>query len=58
MTDLERENEQLRQLIRDMLPCYRWSDCFGGCANEGERFAACPTEIEQRMRALGIEVDR
>ena len=58
VAELQDENKALRQLVRDLLPCYRWSDCFGGCENEGERFAACPTEIEQRVKALGTEVDR
>lgn len=56
MTDLQRENEQLRQLIRDILPCYRFSDCCGmPCQNEGELYASCPKDIEQRVKALGIE---
>lgn len=56
MTDLQSENEQLRQLIRDMLPCYRWSDCGClPCQNEGELYEKCPKDIIQRVKALGIE---
>lgn len=59
VAELQGENEALRQLVLDMLPCYRWSDCCGRpCQNEGELYASCPKDVERRVKALGIEVDR
>lgn len=55
--DLWQENDELRELVSDMLPCYRWSNCCGACENDGGVYAPCPQRVEQRVKELGIEVD-
>lgn len=62
IAELEERVSELESLVRDLLPCYLWSDCCGPCENDGEVFAPCPPircgkRIEQRAKALGIEVD-
>jgi hypothetical protein len=54
--ELQDENDALRNLIQDLLPCYIWNDCCAtfGCQNEGELYASCPRGIEKRLNELKI----
>jgi hypothetical protein len=54
--ELQDENDALRNLIHDLLPCYFWNDCCAtfGCQNEGELYASCPRGIEKRLKELKI----
>jgi len=54
---LKTENARLRELVRELLPCYMWSDCFGKCTNEDGRWADCPKHNLQKVASeLGVDV--
>lgn len=55
--ELQAENAKLRELVRELLPCYQWSDCYGGCMAADGPLCPHPAKLTERARELGIEVD-
>ena len=56
-TELEAENAKLRELVRELLPCYQWSDCYDGCMAADGPLCPNPAKLTERARELGVEVD-
>lgn len=54
--ELEAENAKLRKLVRELLPCYQWSDCYGGCMAADGPLCPRPARLTERARELGVEV--
>ena len=51
------DNAKLRELVRDLLPCYLWSDCYEGtCGAADTERCPHPARLDQRAKELGVEV--
>jgi len=57
IADMLDENAKLRELVRELLPCYQWSDCYDGCMAADGPLCPNPAKLTERARELGVEVD-